>query len=193
MNNIWVDSDLIWTPNLHFSNRVQDFGPQKEVTLRSNIGFDGKVWSTERSRFVYPWCKTWPIFRLLIIDHWDFVLHMSRIQQCSHMTLNIQGFKSNHVITQLHLSKSEPIVWTGHLVLIQDRRKWIGLSILKVCKMTYTSQLHPGSGKEQGSTARRIRSGPWTKRNSKTDWWEVRGSPAKSSFWNRWNKIPIEE
>ena len=43
MNNIWVDSDLIWTPNLHFSNRVQDFGPLQEVALRSNIGFDGKV------------------------------------------------------------------------------------------------------------------------------------------------------
>lgn len=43
MNNIWVDSNLIWTPNLHFSNRVQDFGPLQEVALRSNIGFDGKV------------------------------------------------------------------------------------------------------------------------------------------------------
>ena len=43
MNNIWVDSDLIWTPNLHFSNRLQDFGPLQEVSLRSNIGFDGKA------------------------------------------------------------------------------------------------------------------------------------------------------
>ena len=43
MNNIWVDSDLIWTPNLHFSNRLQDFGPLQEVSLRCNIGFDGKV------------------------------------------------------------------------------------------------------------------------------------------------------
>ena len=43
MNNIWVDADMIWTPNLYFSNRVQDFGPMKEVHLRANIGFDGLV------------------------------------------------------------------------------------------------------------------------------------------------------
>ena len=43
MNNIWVDADMIWTPNLYFSNRVQDFVPSKEVILRANIGFDGRV------------------------------------------------------------------------------------------------------------------------------------------------------
>ena len=43
MNNIWVDADMIWTPNLYFSNRVQDFGPAKEVILRANIEFDGRV------------------------------------------------------------------------------------------------------------------------------------------------------
>ena len=43
MNSIWVDADMIWTPNLYFSNRLQDFGPQEEVHLRCNIGFDGLV------------------------------------------------------------------------------------------------------------------------------------------------------
>ena len=43
MNNIWVDAEMIWTPNLYFSNRVQDFGPMQEVQLRCNIGFDGLV------------------------------------------------------------------------------------------------------------------------------------------------------
>ena len=43
MNNIWVDADMIWTPNLYFSNRVQDFGPALEVELRANIRFDGRV------------------------------------------------------------------------------------------------------------------------------------------------------
>ena len=43
MNNIWVDSDMIWTPNLYISNRVQDFGPDEEVELRCNLEFDGLV------------------------------------------------------------------------------------------------------------------------------------------------------
>ena len=43
MNSIWVDADMIWTPNLYFSNRVQDFGPNEEVQLRCNIAFDGLV------------------------------------------------------------------------------------------------------------------------------------------------------
>ena len=43
MNSIWVDADMIWTPNLYFSNRVQDFGPNEEVQLRCSVEFDGLV------------------------------------------------------------------------------------------------------------------------------------------------------
>ena len=43
MNNIWVDADMVWIPNLYVSNRVQDFGPSQEVQLRCNIEFDGLV------------------------------------------------------------------------------------------------------------------------------------------------------
>ena len=43
MNSIWVDADMIWTPNLYFSNRVQDFGPHEEVRLRCSVEFDGLV------------------------------------------------------------------------------------------------------------------------------------------------------
>ena len=43
LNSIWVDADMVWSPNLYFSNRIQDFGPGEEVTLRANIHFDGLV------------------------------------------------------------------------------------------------------------------------------------------------------
>ena len=53
MNNIWVDADMIWTPNLYFSNRVQDFGPSLEVELRANIQFDGRVTFYRSLRLVF--------------------------------------------------------------------------------------------------------------------------------------------